>query len=277
MIAIGLLLAFAAGLVWLSPRALTAGGWQVRAPRLALALWHLAFLLGLTAAVVSAVIAVVQTLAATGGAGPVAVAATVGGWFALAGVGGGVMIVAAGGGDVGGASRTNQGALLALPHSARALDRHTELRVCAATEPFACSVPGPRGTVLVTTGLIALLTPAQLRAVVAHERAHLSQRHHLAMRLADLQVACLPRSATARRMRRCTSLLIELIADDSAARSAGAVHLANALVRLGRATGDEAMQLRAERLSRGHWRPSSRLDPLPAVFPALAHGVAPRR
>ncbi|WP_295010413.1 M56 family metallopeptidase [uncultured Microbacterium sp.] len=259
-------LALALALIWSAPRALTRGHWQVRHPRLALALWHLAFLAGAGAAVTAIALAVADTLAVTSAHAAEAVVATVLGWIALAGVGGIIMAVAAGGDGVGTASRMNRGALLALPHSARALDPRTELRVCDAADPIACSIPDRRDTVLVTTGLIGVLTPAQLRAVVAHERAHLRQKHHWALRLADLNQACLPRSRAARELRRATGLLVELIADDSAARSSGAVHLANALTRVGAATGDELTQLRAERLQGHAWRPARLLPPVSTVF-----------
>ncbi|MBN9188468.1 M56 family metallopeptidase [Microbacterium sp.] len=273
MFILGGLLVTATVVVWLSPRLLTHGRWQVLRPRLALTLWHAAFAAGLAAAVLAVVIAVLHTLAVTQDARGASVVVTVLGWIALAIVGGACAMVAVGGGGVGDASRRNRGALLALPHSARALDRRTELRLCESNEVFACSVPDRRGTIVITTGLAALLSPAQLRAVVAHEHAHLTERHHLAMRLADVNSACIPGNAGARRMRRATALLIELIADDRAARTTGAVHLANALVRIADATGDEAMALRAERLSRRSWRPASRLSPVPALYRSLSGDV----
>lgn len=274
--AVGLILCAALS-VWLSPRILTRGRWQVHHPRLALSLWHSAFGLGLMAAAASVIVAVASTLEDSASSVPRALLATLGGWVALGIVGGVALMVAAGSGDVGDASRRNRSALLALPHVAQALDRKTELRVCASPDPFACSVPSTRGTVVVTTGLIELLTPAQLRAVVAHERAHLAGHHHLALRLADLDLACVPRSAAAQRFRSATGFLVELIADDRAARTAGAVHLANALVRIGACSGDEMMQLRAERLARRRWRRTSRLAPLPAAYPVLVHAVSARR
>ncbi len=40
-------------------------------------------------------------------------------------------------------------------------------------------VPGDGGRVVVTSGALEALSPRQLAAVVAHERAHMSGRHHL--------------------------------------------------------------------------------------------------
>lgn len=47
--------------------------------------------------------------------------------------------------------------------------------------PLAVAVPGRPGHVLVTSGMLRLLPPGERRAVLAHERAHLSHHHHLAI------------------------------------------------------------------------------------------------
>lgn len=51
-----------------------------------------------------------------------------------------------------------------------------ELVVLPTDEPLAYSVTGP-AQIVVSRGLIGALPPAQLDAVIAHERAHLSARH----------------------------------------------------------------------------------------------------
>ncbi len=48
--------------------------------------------------------------------------------------------------------------------------------------PAAYCVPGRPGTIVLTSGALAVLDPAQLAAVLAHERAHLAGRHHLRAR-----------------------------------------------------------------------------------------------
>lgn len=53
--------------------------------------------------------------------------------------------------------------------------------------PYAYALPGSPGRVMVSTALLASLEPAEHRALIAHERAHLAGRHHrllLATRLA---------------------------------------------------------------------------------------------
>ena len=92
--------------------------------------------------------------------------------------------------------------------------------------------------------------------MLEHERAHLRYRHHLAMGIASIYAGCLPRTRSARALVRTTRLLVELTADDAAARRVGAVHLANALTQVGEATGDAAMIVRAERLTLRTWPPA---------------------
>ncbi|MDN5833231.1 MAG: M56 family metallopeptidase [Brevibacterium sp.] len=124
----------------------------------------------------------------------------------------------------------------------------------ASNEPVAFAVPGRSPEIMVSTALESVLTTAQLRAVVAHEYAHLRYRHGWILRAAEVNASCLPRSSSAgQELRRATLMLIELIADDVAAKQAGAANLGNALVRLSRLTGDASMELRAERMMLRRW------------------------
>lgn len=59
-------------------------------------------------------------------------------------------------------------------------------------DPIAHAVPTRTGCVVVSTGLLSLLTPSERRAVFAHERAHLQLGHHRYVLLAELCVAALP-------------------------------------------------------------------------------------
>lgn len=73
-------------------------------------------------------------------------------------------------------------------HAALAGLPDTEVAVLPDGEPYAYALPGgPRDRVVVTTALLARLEPAERRALFAHERAHLTARHHrylLTVRLA---------------------------------------------------------------------------------------------
>jgi Zn-dependent protease with chaperone function len=112
----------------------------------------------------------------------------------------------------------------------------------------AVSIPGRHPVIVVSSRLRDLLSEAELTAVVEHERGHLTQRHHLLLQLADLQYRCAPVLPCARSLERSIHLLVELAADDHAARHCGRQATARALRALGAATGDDGMHLRAHRL-----------------------------
>ncbi|MEW2191001.1 M56 family metallopeptidase [Streptomyces microflavus] len=62
-----------------------------------------------------------------------------------------------------------------------------DLAVLPDDVPYAYALPGSPGRVMVSTAMLAALDPAERRALLAHERAHLEGRHHrllLATRLA---------------------------------------------------------------------------------------------
>jgi hypothetical protein len=93
-------------------------------------------------------------------------------------------------------------------------------------------VPGLRASIVVSAGALDLLSPAELNAVLAHERAHLRARHDLVL----LPFAALLRafrwSATARNANLHVALLVEMLADDRARRRGPARELATALLRV---------------------------------------------
>ena len=64
--------------------------------------------------------------------------------------------------------------------------------VLEAPQPAVYCVPGRPATIVLTTGALAVLGPAQLLAVLAHERAHLAGRHHLLITLGKAMRAGLP-------------------------------------------------------------------------------------
>jgi hypothetical protein len=267
MIVIAICFGLTAAAWWGGPRLLTVGRWQVRYPRIALAAWHTALGMGVLAMVASVAAAVTATLSAQGAPDvAVGVVQTVVGWCALGGLGAFLVVIAVGSDELEDAGRRTFGDVLSLPHTAERLDRRTTLLTCRSDEPFACAIPGRGTAVVITTGLRSILTPAQLRAVIAHERAHLRGRHYLAIRLAELNRACIPSSRASKQLLRATALLVELIADDDAARHAGAVHLANALVQIAHHTQDSSMELRAERLANRQWMPARKLVTADAVL-----------
>ena len=82
-------------------------------------------------------------------------------------------------------------------------------------------LPGRGGGVLFTSGALVRLSGAQRRAVVAHERAHLRGRHDLLVASAALLRTAFPRVRLFDQAWKQTVALIEMRADDVAARRHG--------------------------------------------------------
>jgi hypothetical protein len=83
--------------------------------------------------------------------------------------------------------------------------------------PLVYCLPG-RDRVVVTSGALSRLDRAKLQAVLAHERAHLSARHHLVIMLARALPDAFPRISFLAIAADQISRLAEMAADDSAAR-----------------------------------------------------------
>lgn len=94
----------------------------------------------------------------------------------------------------------------------------------------------PPGIIVVTTGAVDVLAPAQLDAVLAHERAHLAGRHHLVTAITRGLCAIFPRVPLFARGKQEIARLAEMAADDVAARRAGRRPLVEALLALGTGT-----------------------------------------
>jgi Zn-dependent protease with chaperone function len=97
-------------------------------------------------------------------------------------------------------------------------------------------LPGRRQQVVLTTGALAALDDDQLAAVLAHERAHLRGRHHLVVAAAAALQRAFPRVPAFRDAHRELARLVEMLADDVAARRNDRVTIATALVRLAEAS-----------------------------------------
>lgn len=98
--------------------------------------------------------------------------------------------------------------------------------------PAAYCLPGRRRLVVITTGALAALDAAELDAVLAHERAHLTARHHVAVAAASALARAFPGvpllAAAAEEIPR----LVEMAADDAAGARADRGLVAGALVAL---------------------------------------------
>ncbi|WP_318200034.1 M56 family metallopeptidase [Streptomyces sp. SCL15-4] len=84
--------------------------------------------------------------------------------------------------------------------------------------PYAYALPGGRGRIVVSTALLAGLTPAERRALFAHERAHLTARHHRHLLAAHLAARANP---FLRPLRTAVVYTAERWADEEAARAVG--------------------------------------------------------
>jgi Zn-dependent protease with chaperone function len=103
-------------------------------------------------------------------------------------------------------------------------------------------LPGIRSQIVVSVGTLDLLAPAELTAVLAHERAHLRARHDLVLIPFTSLRRALPRSRAFAQAYRTVALLVEMMADDHALRARGLMprELATALLRFGTAGSDGA-------------------------------------
>jgi Zn-dependent protease with chaperone function len=107
--------------------------------------------------------------------------------------------------------------------------------------------------VVITTGALELLTDAQLGAVLAHERAHLAAHHHRRLTAAAVASQALPALPLLRDLPASVRRLLEMHADEAAAREHDPEALASALVAvasgapaaaLALAGGDKAARIR---------------------------------
>jgi Zn-dependent protease with chaperone function len=128
--------------------------------------------------------------------------------------------------------------LLGSPDPARP---NTQLIDNAA--PIAYCLPGARSITVFSAGLIELLDPDELSAVIAHERAHVTQRHDLLLIAFRAWQLSLPWFPIAYRAQREVGGLVEMLADDQARHAVADETLASAiaLVAGARADADELL------------------------------------
>jgi Zn-dependent protease with chaperone function len=94
-------------------------------------------------------------------------------------------------------------------------------------------VPGLRSRIVVSVGTLDLLDQAELAAVLAHERAHVRERHDLVLLPFTALCRAFPRSGVVLQAHQAVALLVEMLADDRARRARPARELATALMRFG--------------------------------------------
>lgn len=129
-------------------------------------------------------------------------------------------------------------------------------RVVEHAAPLAYCLPGLRPRVVLSSGALALLRDDELRAVLAHEAAHVDQRHDLVVLPFVALRSTFPWLRGVRTAVGEVALLVEMLADDRAARRHSRDVLARALYKVGTgdvpagglAAGGSGVLLRAQRL-----------------------------
>lgn len=146
--------------------------------------------------------------------------------------------------------------------------------------PVAYCLPGgSRSVTVLSEGLLELLSPEELRAVLLHEQTHLAQRHHLLLWAFAAWRSALPWLPTSKLAQQAVSSLIEIMADDVALRSVDKPTLVTAIALV--ASG--SAQVPADSLMTGNGaqidtpgttsaRLSKLLNPAPALS-AIAQGL----
>lgn len=104
------------------------------------------------------------------------------------------------------------------------------LRILDVDQPLAYCLPGVRSRVVVSEGTLKTLAGNEVSAILSHERAHLRARHDLVLEMFTAVHAAFPRFVRSASALDAVRLLIELLADDAAVRTAGPTPLARALV-----------------------------------------------
>lgn len=117
--------------------------------------------------------------------------------------------------------------------------------VLDAPEPVAYCLAGRPATIVLTSGALAVLDRLQLGAVLAHERAHLTGRHHVLIALTRALSATFPGVPLFTRGPEEVARLAEMCADDTAARHSGRRTLVTALLAMGTGAAVPAASLGA--------------------------------
>lgn len=93
-----------------------------------------------------------------------------------------------------------------------------DVHVLPSHTPYALTLPGKSGPIVISTALIDLLDDSERRVVLAHERAHADHRHDRYLLVAELAAAVLPPLGV---LSRRLKFAIERWADEAAARACG--------------------------------------------------------
>ncbi|MFI5754863.1 M48 family metalloprotease [Streptomyces sp. NPDC051569] len=140
-----------------------------------------------------------------------------------------------------------------------------DLCVLDAAHADAYALPGNPDRIVVTTGMLRALGPAEREVLFAHERAHLAGRHHYFLAAADLAAHCHP---GLRRLRGAVALTVERAADEAAAAATGDRRLT------ARAVARAALASRGASPARPFFAPAATSGPVPKRVEALLRAPA---
>lgn len=104
--------------------------------------------------------------------------------------------------------------------------------VVDAPQKAAYCIAGRPGTVVITSAAVEALDKPLLDAVLAHEHAHLTGRHHLLLAITRALASCLPRVRLFTLAEVEVARLLEMCADDRAANQHGHETVLDALLTL---------------------------------------------
>ncbi|MDT3442673.1 M56 family metallopeptidase [Pseudofrankia sp. BMG5.37] len=239
------LLVYATLLATAVPRLLVGASWADRAPRLAICLWQALSVSVLAATGLAGLALAVPTAKISGDIAELLRACVMSLRASYATPGGAVVAGAgltlttvlmlrvgscavAGLVRAGRARRAHAAKLAILARPAPGLDAVVIPHPAAA----AYCLPGRARQVVLTTTALETLSVDQLHAVLAHERAHLTGRHHLVVAGADAFARAFPTVPLFTAARAELARLVELAADDAASRQHERLSVAAALVAL---------------------------------------------
>jgi hypothetical protein len=103
-------------------------------------------------------------------------------------------------------------------HRALRSDESLPIHIAHSHKPYAITLPGRAGQIVISTALVDLLDEDERRVVIAHEEAHARFRHDRYLLTAELAAAVLP---PMRALARRVSYSIERWADETAATVCG--------------------------------------------------------
>ncbi|MGC0317788.1 M56 family metallopeptidase [Kitasatospora acidiphila] len=135
-----------------------------------------------------------------------------------------------------------------------------------AAEAYA--IPGRPGRIVISTGMLEALDPAEHQILLAHERAHLTHRHHLFVACAQLAAAANP---LLRPLAHAVGYTVERWADETAGAAVGD------RARVARAIGKAALATRRTADAAGRRLPAAALGIMGRLRPAPLPGPVPRR